>query len=167
MIGQIKSAYVGTPILGVFAHSINDIHNQPILTVKPKLGFHLKYHFYKDNQLIFYGVLKKAKTMMNKKFEIFNQYEEKIAIINQKLFEQKNKKYHIQVGLREYEAKYKVAYRRFSIKDSYGELCVEGNLISSILQNLIELRKYKVDIFDHQLDYFLWLVIVKGMRELE
>ncbi|MEI5906750.1 hypothetical protein WAK64_06725 [Bacillus spongiae] len=122
--------------------------------------------------MVFRGVLTLSKNIINKKFDIYNEENDIVATVSEKaiykkkLKNQLSKEYTILIGKKEYEAKYTFALKKFVIEDKSSNICVEGELVSLIFMNVLERRKYKVDVLNDEYTLNLWLAIITGIKEL-
>ncbi|GGE59580.1 hypothetical protein [Priestia taiwanensis] len=166
----VQSAYMYRTMFRFSRRFIRSMNGSLLLTVKIKEAWKPRYYFHEGDHLFCYGVLTVSKGMLLKKFDVYKGVHEHMATVMEKSSLQKRhvfKEYTILIGTKEYAAKYTIAGRKFIVEDKEGNICVEGETISSIWAAIIKYKKYKVDVYDKEHASCLWLGLIKGMQELE
>lgn len=170
---MIKTFYFKEPVLNFREHTVNDRDGETIVTIIPKIRFSPKYYFYnsKDkNEMIFYATLKNSKELIKKEFIIYNQRDEKVAIIKNRPVYKKTqvfREFTVLYNGHQFDVKFTAGFKKFTIYNSDKELIVTGERTSSFFSHVMERRKFKIDIKkETDVNTFLWIAIVKGMTEL-
>lgn len=167
---RIKNTFYYTyPILGFLRQRTTSDNGQTILTVKPKLKFNPIFEFYEGAELRYTAILKKS-NLTRFTFEIADVDENLVATINEPPIYKKStifREYTIRMDDENYYVLFKIANKSFEVFDSQRNVIVEGKLISSLLKNIVNLKKYKVDVFENKVSDKLWMAIVTGISILE
>lgn len=75
--------------------------------------------------------------------------------------------YQIIIGQNTYEAHFTLYSKNLFILDENGNELVKGELVTPVILNMLNIRKYKFDILNEQIDFHLWLAILTGILELD
>jgi len=173
MTSKLTTAFINSKIFNFTKHTILDEQNHVLLEIKPKLAFNPIFYFVKSGQIVYIGKMKISKKIVTKQFDVYRNgvnSNNKIATIQEvPIYKKKSlfSEFYIEVEGKTYYAQYTIAARKFNIIDDKNNISVEGELITPFLKKIFGIRKYKVNIYDENIEFDLWLAITKGIDLLE
>lgn len=157
------------PLLGFFRQQIKDENGFVTLTVTSKIRFKPLFYFYRGTELIYSAIINKS-NLIRFKFDLSNTEGKQIATLIEKPIVEKRtifREYSIEIGTEIFNAQYESLSRSFTIKNNLNRVVVQGRLVSPLILNIFNCKKYKVDFYKDEFPEELWMAIVFGILTLE